>query len=51
MGGEIDSFAPIRDNKNLRGIRGLLIYVKVGARSPRPHLFGVFSDRLLGPGP
>ena len=27
-------------------IRGLFIVVKVGARSPRPHLFGVFSDSL-----
>ncbi len=29
-------------------IRGLLIFVKVGARGPRPHLLDVFSDRLLG---
>ncbi len=27
-------------------IRGLFIFVKVGARSPRPHLVGVFSDSL-----
>jgi hypothetical protein len=28
-------------------IRGLFIIVKVGARSPRPHLVDVFSDSLL----
>jgi hypothetical protein len=28
-------------------IKDLFIIVKVGARSPRPHLVGVFSDRLL----
>ena len=27
---------------------GLFIFVKVGARSPRPHLFGLVSDNLLG---
>ncbi len=29
-------------------IRRLFVFVKVGARSPRPHLVGVFSDRLIG---
>jgi hypothetical protein len=28
-------------------IRDLFIFVKVGARFPRPHLAGVFSDILL----
>jgi hypothetical protein len=28
-------------------IRGLFIFVKVGARSPRPHLVGVFPDSLI----
>jgi hypothetical protein len=32
-------------------IRGLFIFVKVGARSPRPHLVGVFSDSLNLPDP
>jgi len=32
-------------------IRGLFIFVKVGARSPRPHLVGVFSDSLKIPDP
>jgi hypothetical protein len=32
-------------------IRGLFIFVKVGARSPRPHLVGVFSDTLKIPNP
>jgi hypothetical protein len=29
-------------------IKGLFIIVKVGARFPRPHLFGLFSDSLPG---
>ena len=33
-----------RDNKHQRGIRGLFIFVKVGARSPRSHLFGLVSE-------
>jgi hypothetical protein len=32
-------------------IRGLFIFVKVGARSPRPHLVGVFPDSLKSPDP
>jgi hypothetical protein len=32
-------------------IRGLFIIVKVGARSPRPHIVGVFSDSLKSPDP
>jgi len=32
-------------------IRGLFIFVKVGARSPRPHLVVEFSDSLKTPDP
>ena len=36
---------------NLRDIRGLFIFVKVGARFPRPHIVGEFSDSLKSPDP
>jgi hypothetical protein len=32
-------------------IRGLFIFVKIGARSPRPHLVDVFGDSLKIPDP
>ena len=46
-GGETASFAPtltIRIYKALGTSGDHFIFVKVGARSPRPHHFGVFSD-------
>jgi hypothetical protein len=44
-GGGTASFAPtltLSVNGAFGIIRGLFIFVKVGARSPRPHLVGVF---------
>jgi hypothetical protein len=48
-GGGTASFAPtltVSAYTAFGTIRGLFIFVKVGARSPRPHLVGVFSDSL-----
>lgn len=49
-GGETACFAPTLTRSAYGAfatIRGLFIIVKVGARSPRPHIVGVFSDSLI----
>jgi len=51
-GGETASFAPtltMRIYVAFGTIGEHFIYVKVGARFPRPHRVAVFSDKLLGP--
>jgi len=53
-GRETASFAPtltIRVYAAFGIIGEHFIYVKVGARFPRPHLVGVFSDSLYLPDP
>jgi hypothetical protein len=51
MGGGTASFAPtltVRFYGAFGTIRGLFIFVKVGARFPRPHLVDLFPGRLPG---